>query len=167
MAETKLELPTIPIKTEHYRALVNDAEKQGTNLATLVGEFLTREAEALLEWKVTPIDAGFGVTHYTLSRGTEKAIMLCRPQESFSVELLDRTPRTQYEWYMLNQRVITLVEAARTDQRAGHINPTASAQCHACGEFAETYAAWGTRCTQRGCGGTLFAPGTFPNPKET
>ena len=110
MAQTELELPMIPIKTEHYRALVNDAEKQGTNLATLVAEFLTKEAEALLEWKITPVSVSSIRVDYVLSKGSQKAIMRCRPDLGYKVEVLDTDPRSQDEWAA---RMSALVIAAR------------------------------------------------------
>lgn len=163
MAMTKLELPVIPISTEDYWALVNDAEKQGTNLATLVGEFLRDRARDLTDWKITPIEVDVGKTNYTLSQGYGMALMLCRPQNDYSVELIGSIERTQYEWYVLNQRMVTLVEAARSSERiADRDTNNDISQCHVCGHIPHTYVAWGHPCPREGCRGTLFRPGTFP-----
>lgn len=116
------------------------------------------------EWRISPHDSGYPCPSYRLNDPDGQFIAEVYPGLDYQVVLTIK-PHTQYEWYILNQRVITLVETARISERIDG-RPSPDAQCHVCGRVSEK-SGYGFPCFDDGCRGTMFKPGTFPNPKET
>lgn len=67
-----------------------------------------------------------------------------------------------YEWHTLWQRMVTLIECARTNERIGVNQPYKEPDlnetlCHACHKPPPEYRAWGMRCdSTEGCRGTYY-----------
>jgi hypothetical protein len=110
------------------------------------------------EWKITPLRNGYSMTCTTDAR--QPVLILSGAPEQMMIEV-DGHTLSLYDWNLLWQRMITLIEAARINQRIG-VNQAATEPdlndtlCHACQRPPTQYQAWGMRCLQPGCPGTYY-----------
>jgi hypothetical protein len=112
------------------------------------------------DWRITPCDNG----DYLLTRpGDNQPWMRCYPSDGWRVEIIGQPRRLNLqEWHLARQRVITLVECARTDlrvQRGEEIlleGPQEDTVCTNCQSHPMTYVGWGMPCTA--CVGGHYMP---------
>jgi hypothetical protein len=114
------------------------------------------------EWRITPCDNG----DYLMTRpGDNQPWMRCYPSDNWRVELVGQPRRLDLqEWHLARQRMITLVECARTadrslsGQQVDYEGIQTDTVCTNCGKNPDGYQGWGMFC-QDACGGHYMPVG--------
>lgn len=112
------------------------------------------------EWKIVPTTDGYLMR--CITDPGQPVLTLVGKAEDMQVKMSPTTTRSLYEWHLLWWRMVTLIEAARVDERIG-VNREATEPdlagtvCHVCRKPAPYYQAWGMRCISTGgCLGTYY-----------
>lgn len=130
-----------------------------------------------VQWRVTPSPDG---TMHTMTNESDTVLTLIGPAEQMQVSVFVNGTRSLYEWNLIWQRMGTLIEVARTDQRIQSgvevLDYTVSPDdtlCHGCQQPPPHYVSWGMACESTpGCRGTYY-PRSFVEerfreaPKDT
>lgn len=113
------------------------------------------------EWKISPTVGG-GYRMVSLTNPTEPVLVLTGKPEDMQIRVVGQLAKSLYEWNLLWQRMVTLIETARTNERIKDAAPydydaeSTDTLCHACEKPPPHYQAWGMRCIS-----TDFCLGTY------
>lgn len=112
-------------------------------------------------WTITFTDNN-NATLYTMTDGRDTLTLVGAPEE-MQVAVAITGTRSLYEWNLLWQRMVILIESARIDQRIDSDKlvdyeaiPT-DTLCHGCKLPPSSYQAWGMPCrSTQDCRGTYY-----------
>jgi hypothetical protein len=115
------------------------------------------------EWKISPIVGG-GYRMSNVTNPLDVVLILSGKPEDMQIRMVGQPIKNLYEWNLIWQRMSTLIEAARTDQRIQSGVPPIDYEaeptdtlCHACQKPPPQYLGWGFPCiTTDGCRGHYY-----------